>query len=132
MRAFSPDGVELVAFLVGMNAEPTVQTLKLVVNRRALVRACGRAAQAGVGRGGVYDVRGSALVVWDEPWSALPLKPGGDPIGMVSWRWGVPAPPFATVHRVEAGPGHSTDEILDHLRRLLEPTPPEDPGGEGG
>jgi hypothetical protein len=87
-----------------MQAQGSVETLKMVVNRRALVRACGRAAQAGVGRGGVYDVRGSALVVWGEPWSALPMKPGGEPIGMVSWRWGVPAPPFATVHRVEAGP----------------------------
>ena len=108
----------------------TVQTLKLVVNRRALVRACGRAAQAGVGRGGVYDVRGSALVVWGEPWASLPLKPSGGPIGMISWDWGVPAPPFATIHRVEAGDGHSVDEILGHLRRLLEPAPPEEPGDE--
>lgn len=115
-----------------MNAEGSVQMLKLVVNRRALVRACGRAAQAGVGRGGVYDVRGSALVIWGEPWSALPMKPQTEPIGMVSWRWGVPGPPFATVHRVEAAPGHSTDEILEHLRRLLEPTPLEEPGGEFG
>jgi hypothetical protein len=113
-----------------MSAGSTVQTIKLVVNRRALVRACARAAQLGVGRGGVYDVRGSALVVWGEPWTALPLKPDGDPIGMVSWHWGVPSPPFATVHRVEAGPGHSPDEILGHLRQLLEPTPREEPGDE--
>ena len=114
----------------GPMSTSTVQTLKMVVNRRALVRACGRAAQAGVGRGGVYDLRGSALVVWGEPWTSLPLRPTGGPIGMVSWHWGVPAAPFATVHRVEADEGHSVDEILDHLRRLLEPPAPEEPGAE--
>src|SRR5436305_14753870 len=113
-----------------MQAQGSVETLKMVVNRRALVRACGRAAQAGVGRGGVYDVRGSALVVWGEPWTSLPLEPKGGPIGMVSWHWGVPSPPFATIHRVEADEGHSVDEILGHVRGLLEPTPREDPGDE--
>jgi hypothetical protein len=49
---------------------------------------------------------------------------------MISWHWGTPAPPFATIHRVEAGDGHTVEEILDHLRRLLEPTPREEPGEE--
>ncbi len=113
-----------------MSTGSSVKTVKMVVNRRALVRACGRAAQAGVGRGGVYDVRGSALVIWDAPWPSLPLRPKGEPIGMISWHWGTPAPPFATIHRVEAGDGHTVEEILDHLRRLLEPTPREEPGEE--
>jgi hypothetical protein len=107
-----------------------VATLKMVVNRRALVRACARAAQAGVGRGGVYEIRGSALVIWGEPWSALPLGPAGEPIGLISWQWGAPAPPFATIERVEAAPGHAIEEILDHLRRLLDPPRPVAPGDE--
>ena len=107
-----------------------VEALSRVVNRRALVRACARAAGWSVARGGVYDVRGSALVIWPEPWSALPLQPRGRPLGMVSWEWGVPAEQFATVTRVEAAPGRTTAEILDHLRRLLAPTTLEEPGGE--
>ena len=103
-------------------AESTVETLRLVVNRRALRRALARAAVSGVARGGVYDVRGSALVIWPEPWTALPLKPTGEPIGMISWDWGVPAEQFATIQRVEAAAGHTPEAVLDHLRRLLEPS----------
>ena len=99
----------------------TVQTLKRVVNRKALVRACARAAQNGVARGGIYDVRGSALVVWPEPWPALPLKPRGEPLGMVSWEWGVPAEPFATITRVESAEGTPPEDVLAHLERLLGP-----------
>jgi hypothetical protein len=98
-----------------------VQVLKRVVNRKALVRACARAAQSGVARGGIYDVRGSALVIWPEPWPALPMRPRGDPLGMVSWEWGVPAEPFATITRVEAAGGTPTEEVLAHLERLLGP-----------
>lgn len=108
----------------------TVEMLRLVVNRRALGRACARAAEAGLARGGIYDVRGSALVIWGEPWSSVPLRPRGEPIGMVSWRWGVPDQPFATVDRVEAAAGHTPNEILGHLRRLLDPTAPVAPGDE--
>jgi hypothetical protein len=99
-----------------------VETLHRVVNRRALVRACARAAGWSVARGGVYDVRGSALVIWPEPWPALPLQPRGQPLGMISWDWGVPAEQFATLTRVEAAPGHTTAEVLAHLERLLEPS----------
>ena len=98
-----------------------VQTVRLVVNRKALVRACARGAARGVARGGVYDVRGSALVIWPE--RSVAARPGarGEPIGMISWEWGVPAEPFATVTRVEAAEGHSPDEVLAHLHRLLSP-----------
>jgi hypothetical protein len=99
----------------------TVHTLKRVVNRKALARACARAAQNGVARGGIYDVRGSALVVWPEPWAALPLKPRGAPLGMISWEWGVPAEPFATITRVESAEGTPTETVLAHLERLLGP-----------
>jgi hypothetical protein len=109
-----------------------VETLRLVVNRRALVRACARAAEQGVARGGRYDVRGSALVIWPEPWSALPLKPRGEPIGMISWEWSRPDEPFATVTRVEAAEGHSPQEVLAHLHRLLNPGRPLGPGEEYG
>jgi hypothetical protein len=105
-----------------------VQTMRLVVNRRALVRACARAAEHGVARGGLYDVRGSALVIWPEPRGARPLKRRGEPIGMISWEWSVPAEPFATVTRVEAAEGHSPDEMLAHLHRLLNPTRAVGPG----
>jgi hypothetical protein len=111
-----------------------VETLRLVVNRKALVRACARAAQSSVARGGVYDVRGSALVVWPGPWSAIPMRPSGEPLGMVTWEWGVPAEQFATVTRVEAAEGQSTETVLGHLRRLLSPRPsgPVTPGDEYG
>ncbi|HEY3081474.1 MAG TPA: hypothetical protein VGM69_16410 [Chloroflexota bacterium] len=120
-----------------------VQTLRLVVNRRALARACARAAEHGVARGGRYDVRGSALVIWPEPWSALPrpappasgypapgTRPRGEPIGMISWEWSLPDEPFATVTRVEAAEGHSPEEVLAHLHRLLNPRGPVAPGDE--
>src|SRR6476646_289357 len=100
-------------------AESSVETLRLVVNRRALVRACARAAQNSLARGGVYDLRGSALVIWPEPWPALPLRPRGEPIGMISWQWSAPSEQFATVHRVEAAPGYTPAEVLAHLERLL-------------
>ena len=98
-----------------------VESLQRVVNRRALVRACARAAGWSVARGGVYDVRGSALVIWPEPWAALPLKPRGAPLGMISWEWGVPAEPFATITRVESAEGTPTEVVLAHLERLLGP-----------
>ena len=107
-----------------------VETVRMVLNRKALVHACARAAQQSLARGGVYDVRGSALVVWPEPWSALPLRPDGEPAGMISWEWGVPAEQFATVTRVEAAEGHSASEILAHLERLLHPTGAVEPGDE--
>jgi hypothetical protein len=102
-------------------ADERVEELKLVVNRRALVRACARAAQANVARGGIYDLRGSALVIWPEPWPALPIQPRGEPLGMVSWEWGVPSEQFATITRVEAASGHQPAEVLAHIQRLLEP-----------
>ena len=132
-----------------------VQTLRLVVNRRALARACARAAEHGVARGGRYDVRGSALVIWPEPLSAPPrtapphpqagtrypvegwvgypaygTRPRGEPIGMISWEWSSPDEPFATVTRVEAAEGHSPEEVLAHLHRLLNPRGPVAPGDE--
>lgn len=101
-------------------AESSVETLRLVLNRRALTRACARAAQQSVARGGHYDVRRSALVIWPEPWSALPLQPRGEPIGMISWIWGDPAEQFATINRVEAAVGHTPAQVLGHLHRLLD------------
>jgi hypothetical protein len=102
-----------------MMAESAVETVHVVVNRRALQRACARAAAASLARGGVYDLRGSALIIWpEEPASGL----RGDPIGMVSWDWGVPVEQFATVHRVEAAPGHAPAEVLARFQRLLAPS----------
>ena len=95
---------------------------RLVINRRALKRACARAAEASLARGGVYDLRGSALVIWGKPRPALPPTPAGDPIGLISWDWGVPTPAFATITRIEAADGHTRESILAHLHRLLEPT----------
>jgi hypothetical protein len=105
-------------------SEVTVAQPRIVVNRKALRRALGRAAELGVGRGGVYDVRGSALVVWAVPWMAIPLRPPGDPIGMISWTWGEPDAAFATIDRVEAAAGHTPDSILNHLQNLLVPATP--------
>lgn len=112
------------------HTESTVKIIRQVVNRRALVRACGRAVELGVARGGIYDVRSTALVIWGEPWSAVPLRPRGEPIGMISWQWNEPSRPFVTLTRVEAAPGHTVDEILEHLRRLIEPVLEQAPGDE--
>ena len=108
----------------------TVKIIRQVVNRRALVRACGRAVELGVARGGIYDVRASALVIWGEPWSAVPLRPRGEPIGMISWQWNEPSRPFVTLIRIEAAPGHTINEIMEHLRRLIQPVLEQEPGDE--
>ena len=91
--------------------------LRLVVNGRALRRALDRAR-----RDPAYDVRGSALVVWPPERTA--------PLGLISWEWDTPAPPFVTVHRVEAAEGLPPAEVLAHLHRLLEADGPLAPGDE--
>lgn len=76
-----------------------------------------RARAEDVHTGGVFDLRGAVITVWEQPWSDVDSWKYLSTVGEIHYQHpSALVPP--TIRRLVPGPGHEADELLPYIARL--------------
>lgn len=97
--------------------------------RRAIVRVAftltddefakliARARAEDVHTGGVYDLRGAIITVWEQPWADVDSWKYLSIVGEIHYQHPSSVEP-PTIRKLVAGPRHEAEDLLPHIARL--------------
>ena len=96
---------------------PVVQRVKIELTDREFAQLLSRARAEDVHTGGVYDLRGAVITVWERPWADTDAWKYLGTVGEIHYQHPSAAVP-PTIRRLVVKPGHSVDELIGHIARL--------------
>ena len=96
---------------------PAVQRVKIELTDREFAQLLSRARAEDVHTGGVYDLRGAVITVWERPWADTDAWKYLGTVGEIHYQHPSAAVP-PTIRRLVVKPGHSVDELIGHIARL--------------
>ena len=97
--------------------QPTAQRVSIELTDAEFARLLSRARAEDVHLGGVYDLRGARITVWERPWADTDAWKYLGTVGDIYYQHpSASVPP--TVRRLVASPGHTVDELIRHLAHL--------------
>lgn len=80
-------------------------------------RMIARARAEDVHTGGVYDLRGAIVTVWEQPWADVNSWKYLSTVGEIHYQHPSSIEP-PTIRRLVPGPRHDVEDLLPHLSRL--------------
>ncbi len=96
---------------------PTVRSVKIELTDAEFARLLSRARAEDVHTGGVYDLRGAVITIWDRPWADVDAWKYLGRVGEIHYQHpSADVPP--TIRRLVIAPGHPAEELLLHLAHL--------------
>jgi hypothetical protein len=100
-------------------AEPTRHTVRIVVSREQAMQAMTYACAHDVERGGMYDARSAAILVWSHNWSTPELRQASEIVGSIYLAWHTPHPDLATITELHVEAGYALADVERHLELLF-------------
>ncbi len=96
---------------------PTVLRVAIALTDREFKQLLDRARAEDVHTGGVYDLRGAVITVWERPWADTDAWKYLGRVGEIHYQHpSADVPP--TVRRLVVMPGHGADELVRHIGHL--------------
>lgn len=100
-----------------VTGRPTVERVAIELTDEEFARLLSRARAEDVHLGGVYDLRGAVITVWEHPWADVDAWKYLRTVGEIYYQHpSASVPP--TIRRLVAQPGHTTEEMFLHLAHL--------------
>ncbi len=94
-----------------------MQSVKIELTDEEFDRMLSRARAEDIHTGGVYDLRGAVITIWDRPWADPDAWKYLGTAGQIHYQHpSADVPP--TIRRLVISPGHTVDELLRHLAHL--------------
>lgn len=98
-------------------ARPTMHQVTIELTDREFKQLLDRARAQDVHTGGVYDLRGAVITVWEHPWADTDAWKYLGRVGEIHYQHpSADVPP--TVRRLVAMPGHTAGELVRHVGLL--------------
>lgn len=95
----------------------TVQRVKIELMDAEFARLLSRARAEDVHTGGVYDLRGAIITIWERPWADTDAWKYLGKVGEIHYQHpSADVPP--TIRRLVVTPGHMPDELVGHIAHL--------------
>ena len=101
----------------GRTERPTAKQVRIELTDAEFAGLLARARAEDVHTGGVYDLRGAVIAVWERPWADVDAWKYLSKIGEIHYQHPSAAVP-PTIRRLVAYPGHTPDEMLVHVAHL--------------
>lgn len=102
---------------MAMTERATVRRTRITLTDREFRQLIDRARAEDIHTGGVYDLRGAIITVWEHPWADSDAWKYLGKAGEIHYQHpSAETPP--TVRRLVVMPGHDADELLHHLGHL--------------
>lgn len=102
---------------MAVRERPTALQVKIALTDREFKQLVDRARAEDVHTGGVYDLRGAVITVWERPWADTDAWKYLGRVGEIHYQHpSADVPP--TVRRLVVMPGHTPDELVRHIGHL--------------
>lgn len=103
--------------MMAATERPTAVPVQIELTDREFKQFIERARAEDIHLGGIYDLRGAIVTVWERPWADADAWKYLSRVGEIHYQHpSVDVPP--TIRRLVIMPGHAADALVRHIAHL--------------